>query len=507
MKPSRRRGSRIAIVASIALLTGLLVSGPAPAAEVLGAEGAAFGSSDGLTQIETPTVTAAVPPNTSQHVDDATLNVMDQVTVQEVAADACIAEGVQAFLQAEMNTARVIAQGGDPAAQPEPQRRTAEVPAGYGDDDFCLTPAAQQIPQDDTTNPLCENYSGGGEAPPTTCQALIQLWNARGYAQTADVVGSFSELESEAVGRCVGAAGEFMTGVRYGPAGGVQGDPSMPNQPLNPGDFGLSSGTVTFWETNWDPETNTTTDGSNTVWVNALRIQSPTLDLVVGHSEATVDCAQGDVPAGGYPRDINLTASKGTVTYERTYTLSGAVTPATEFDTPRTCVEGVNVTIRRDMVGGEEQFEDIATVQTDTNGNFSYDVEADVNSQWIAFIDRDEPANCAQVSSAAEPVLVKPFLGLKTSRKVVRKGKTVKFTTRIEPCDGKEGTIVKLRRVFSSRNVKIDTERFNEDCRAFFFLKAKWKGTAVFDAAWSKQDTLHQNGHSRPKAVRVKKRK
>lgn len=503
---SNRRSARWAIVLAATLVSSVLAMAAAPAAEVASAKGSAYGFRENVSKVETPLVTAAVPPNTAQHDEDAQLNLQDMVTVMDVMADACLEEGVQAHLQSEMNTARVIANNGDPDAQPEPQRQTANVPSGYGVDDYCLKAADQQKPADETTNPNCEDFDGSVDAPPTTCQALLQLWNSRGYAVTADVFGAFQELKSEAVGRCVGAAPEFMTGVGYTLAGELTADPSSPNQALNPGDFGFESSTVIFWETNWDPETNTTTDGENTVWVNALHIITPTEDIIVGHSEATVDCGGDEVPAGGYPRDINLEASKGFVTYDRVYTLSGSVTPATEFNTPRPCVEGVKVTIRRDKVGGGDKFKDIAVVQTDTNGNFSYDVTADVNSQWIAFIDRDEPANCAQVASSAEPVLVKPFLGLKTSRNVVPKGTMVKFTTRIAPCDGKAGTLVKLRRVFSSRSVKIDTTRFDSDCRAVFMLKANWKGTAVFDAAWSKQDTLHQNGHSRPKAVRVKKR-
>lgn len=508
-----RRFARFGLVVALALLTSVLVATSAPAAEVNSAEGNAFGFKENISKVETPVVTAKVPPNKSQHDEDAQINVLDSLTVMEVNSDACLDGGVQARLQAEMNTARVKAEGGNPKEQPEPQRQTVEAPNGYGEDDFCLKAAEQQKAEDPNANPKCEEYGDAevpeGGNPPATCQSFLQLWNARGEAITADVFGAFQELRSEAVGRCVGAAPEFMTGVQYAlVADAAIGDPSMPNQNLDPLGLGLAeSSTAIFWETNWDPETNTTTDGKDKVWVNALHIITPTEDIIIGHSEATVDCAQGDVPAGGYPRDINIKASKGFVTYDRTYTLSGSVTPATEFNTPRECVEGVNVTIRRDKVGGGEEFKDIATVQTDKNGNFSYDVKADVNSQWIAFIDRDQPANCAQVASSAEPVLVKPFLRLKTNRKVVPHGTTVRFTTRIEPCNGKEGTVVKLRRVYSSRNVKIENTRFDDECKAFFFMKGTWKGTAVFDAAWSKQDTLHQNGHSRPKAVRVKKKK
>ncbi|MGH2687565.1 MAG: LPXTG cell wall anchor domain-containing protein, partial [Actinomycetota bacterium] len=50
---------------------------------------------------------------------------------------------------------------------------------------------------------------------------------------------------------------------------------------------------VVLWETNWDPSTGGTTDGSNTVFVNALHVTQSLLgiDLVASHAEATGACA------------------------------------------------------------------------------------------------------------------------------------------------------------------------------------------------------------------------
>ncbi len=507
MTPARsRRLARGAVVLAAALVSSMAAPAIAPAAdEVLSAKGEAYGAEILMDQ-KSPVATAAVPPNESQHQENTQVDFADTVEVLETTADACLSGGVQANLQDIMNEARRQALGQEPPADDAvTPRQTATPPAGYGVDDFCLTPAGTEVPEDPATNPPCEDFDGSADPVPTTCQALLQLWNGRGYVEALNAI-VFSELYSEAVGRCIGAAPEYMTATSYGDiTGNLIVDPTMPNQALDPLGLGLtSSDTATFWETNWDPETNTVTDGLDYVWVNALHIQTPTEDIVIGHSEAQAVCGGEEIPLGGYPRDVNLQTSKGIVTYDRVFSLTGSVTPATEFETPRECVEGVELTIRRDKVGGAEDFKDIATVQTDANGNFSYNATADFNSQWIAFIDKDTPKNCAQVASSAEPVLVKPFVGLKTSRNVVERGETVKLTTRIEPCDGKAGTRIKLRRIYKTRAVKVDTQFFDADCKAVFFQTANWK-TAVFDAAWPKQDDVHQNGHSRPKVVKTKK--
>ncbi|MFN2595046.1 MAG: hypothetical protein ABR579_09190, partial [Actinomycetota bacterium] len=252
-----------------------------------------------------------------------------------------------------------------------------------------------------------------------------------------------------------------------------------------------------------------TTDGSNTVFVNALHIVSPTENIIFGHSEASVDCPAppspsptptGSAPAGGFPRDINLNASKSTVTYGNTFSLAGSVTPNSAFETPRFCVEGVNVTIRRDIVGPPQQFEDVGTVQTDSNGNFSFNFTADKNAQWLAFIDKDNPQNCAESSSNSQPVLIRPFVRLRVSDSTPVRGSNVTFHGGVEPCDNHAGTFLKLRREFNGRSVKVARKIMDGICNVNFTQHVDFK-RAVYDAVWAKQDSDHQTGRSRPKVV------
>lgn len=506
-----RKRTRAGIVSAALLTAGLLAPTPAPAAaELLSAKGEAYGG-EVINDQKSPLVTAAVPPGQSRHAEDVQLDAFGLVETLRTIADACLTGGVNANLQAEMDEARRVANDQPPPPKgQEPPRRTVRAPEGYGVDDFCLQPQDAQLPEDPNNNPKCEKYGAAkvppGGSPPATCQALIELWSARAYVEALNAF-VFSEISSEAVGRCVGSRPEYQTAVAYGPlTGSLAGDTSQPNSPISIA--GLAEGsTVTFWETNWDPKTNTVTDGKDHVWVNALHIDTPTEDIIIGHAEAKVECGGDEVPAGGFPRTVTLNPSKRLMTWDRPFTLSGAVTPASEFDTPAECVEGVPVTIARDRTGGPNKFKDMGVVETDINGNFSLDFDADYNAQWIAYIDKDTPANCAQVASEATEVLVRPFVGLKTSQKLLPRGRTVRLTARLAPCDDvKVGSNIKLRRVYKSRSVKIETKRLDESCRAVFRQKANWK-TAVFDAAWSRQDGSHQNGKSRPKVVRTKKKK
>ncbi|MEA2476916.1 MAG: hypothetical protein QOC87_1115, partial [Actinomycetota bacterium] len=262
---------------------------------------------------------------------------------------------------------------------------------------------------------------------------------------------------------------------------------------------------------------------SNTVYVNALHIVSPTENVIFGHSEATVDCPQPpspsptpstasptptvvpSTPEGGFPRNINLNASKSTVTYGNTFSLAGSVTPNSAFETPRYCVEGVNVTIRRDIVGPPQEFEDVGTVQTDQQGNFSFNYSADKNAQWLAFIDKDNPQNCAQSSSNSQAVLIRPFVRLRVSDKTPPFGSNVTFHGGVEPCDNHAGTFVKLRRQFAGRAVKVARKVIDGNCNVNFIQHVDFK-RAVFDAVWAKQDSDHQTGRSRPKVVLSHKR-
>lgn len=498
----KRRFSRTALVLALAMLGAVLVATAAPAEEVASAKGMAYGVRDNIAKVETPKVKSVVPPLTASSERNSQVNVFDVAKAASVESDACIQSGAPAKLQAEMDMAEFLAKGteGEP---PTTETGTVTTPPNFPDEGNCFVPAADKPAGED--NPECADFD---PATHKTCITTKPLWNGRGYAKALDLAGSIEEVQAEAVARCDENGNlELGTGAAYTLAGELQGDPRQPNQNLNPLALGLAeSATVIFWETNWDPATGSTTDGSDTVFVNGMHIITPTEDIIISHAEATATCIEpvvaGGAPPGGYPRDISLTASKKTVTYGNTFSLTGSVTPATAFATPNTCVAGVTVTIRKDPVGAPQEFFDVGTVKTDRRGNFGFNVTADANAQWLAFIEKDNPTECAQSASQSRSVLVRPFVGLKVSDPTPRRGSKVKFSTRVAPCDGHRGKRIKLRREYKGRSVKIATARLDNDCKAVFVLKATWK-TAVFDAAFTKQDDDHQNGTSRPKVVKT----
>jgi hypothetical protein len=498
------------------VLASMFAMSPAPADEASSAEGYAYGSRQGEDP-PGPETRSAVPPLTARH-DEKTGLVTPVADIETIASDACIQSGAPAHLQAQMDRASYLGKGGDPAQEtPAPTRATVTPPAGYPSSNNCFVTAGT------TPSPTASSSGSGGEAQNcedfdpeagATCGVTLPLWNGRGYAKAVEAPFG-SEIEAEAVARCTGSEVEFMTGAAFSPiSGGVQPDPAQPNQPIDiPG---LASGsTATFWETNWDPATNTTTDGSDTVWVNGLHVVTPTQDIIISRAEATAECVAAEPsptpslspPDSGFPRDVSLTASKNRLTYQRPVTFTGSVTPATDFFTPDECVEGIPVTIRRHANSAPEgEFEDVGTVQTDSSGNFGFEFIADRNAQWSAVVAKDAPQDCAQSNSISKSVLVRPFVRLKSSRNNPRRGVSVKLTSTIEPCEAtKQGSRAKLRRQFKGRPVKVAFGNYDENCKVVWFIDADFK-TAVYDVSWVKVDDNHLNGHSRPIVIQTHKK-
>lgn len=243
---------------------------------------------------------------------------------------------------------------------PEPMVE-ATVPPDASAEDVLL-----EVPLD----PVVFSGTASVESQASTGQTITPLLlagpaNARGYslveglsalegALTADV------LASEAIATCVGDQAQFSTASQFqnvtladtivplDELGGVidlldpvldaleplLGDSTLDiftDQPndvlLEVPELGIR---VVAWETNWDGGTGTT-DGSDTVFVNALRVTIGGVlgdligeqDLTVAHSEASADC-QAEDPL----RNVTKTASQETVapgdTFDYTITIPNA---------------------------------------------------------------------------------------------------------------------------------------------------------------------------------------
>lgn len=547
--------------AVVVLLTGLLVAIGAPqvSADIAAkARGYAYGVSEdsGEGPVAAPESTSEVPPppdqpRKRQETDTEVLvSVLSGIVeVSRLRTTACLQPGTPAALQAEIDRANYLAQGGDPDLDTAPPETTQVfVPPGYPTENQCVTPVDGRT--DDRSGPPsaeggpapsgsptgspsgsptgsprpsgspsptgspappaepCEDFVSIEESGPR-CIATLPLWNARGYARTLhdDLLGIIDEVESEALARCENGQVLVSTGARFGLVTGfVNPDTEQPNQELDLSVAG--GGVVTFWETNWDPETNTTTDGSDTVYVNGLHISTPVDDIIVAHSEATATCpGQGEeggpAPPGGFPRDVNLEVAKKFFRYGSTFTLGGAVTPATTFQTPHRCVEGARVTIRRDIIGGAEDYQDVGTVSTDAQGHFSFNYKADRSANWLAQVVKDSPKDCAESTSLPQPILIRVRLEFRTDDKTPERGSTFTLRTRLIPCEGEHaGSFVKLRQDFDGRMAQVQKKRTDATCVATFPVVANFD-TEIFDTTWPKQDVDHQFSKSRPKVIQT----
>ena len=126
--------------------------------------------------------------------------------------------------------------------------------------------------------------------------------NARGYAAVENLgalpggILTVDAVEAEALARCTNSGVQFstagrVTDIKVAGATLPAVIQAKPNQVLLYN--ALLGIRIVLWETNWNPATGGTTDGSNTVWVNALHVTQSLLniDLVTSHAEATGTCA------------------------------------------------------------------------------------------------------------------------------------------------------------------------------------------------------------------------
>jgi len=351
-------GTVLALVT--ALLYGLPAIGqPVPDADY--ARGYAYGASalggeepqlDPLPERES----VAPPPQPQEQVKRVSKqDIAVETSVADflrIESDACLDTGASARLQFQINRARILARGqtlspgetseNEGPNDPDPERELVRYPVGFPTTARCVAPANSDTPiqgptptgspsPTPTSSPTASPTSSptatptgtptpgatptptGTPARPPNCEVVVTnpnaanfspvcratspLWHARGWARAVNVAGLVEEIRAEAVARCTEDGRlRVATGAAFGPTSSFNSNAQRPNQRLQVSSVGIAA--VTFWETNWDPISNTTTDGSDTVWVNGLHIITSTgRDLIFSHAEATADCpAEPETP-------------------------------------------------------------------------------------------------------------------------------------------------------------------------------------------------------------------
>lgn len=240
---------------------------------------------------------------------------------------------------------------------------------------------------------------------------IPDAWNTTSYAVTeglavADTLLQADVVESEAVAGCVGgqpvlASGANVANLRLAEdevlapildALQVDLSPAL-NLTQAPNTLVVDLSPVirvVFWETNWDGTTGTT-DGSDTVWVNALHIQvlsgvgeggeliplpdilelpgleppvdgdvqvqqqeTGAVDIIVSHSEASANCAAGPQGPGGPLDGITKSASSAVVAPGDTFTYTIDV----PNQSPTCTLTGVRVV---DTITGPAGFQIVST--------------------------------------------------------------------------------------------------------------------------------------------------
>ncbi len=131
----------------------------------------------------------------------------------------------------------------------------------------------------------------------TASPGLPTKWNSRGHAITEDLNAVTNQIladviESESVSSCDGGQTTFGSAARIVNLSVAGTAIILPTPTPNAVVFNQLGIKVTLWETNWDPATGGTTDGSSTVFTNGMHVTAPGgIDLIVSHSEAASACA------------------------------------------------------------------------------------------------------------------------------------------------------------------------------------------------------------------------
>jgi hypothetical protein len=225
------------------------------------------------------------------------------------------------------SSARGRAYGAKLSTVAELPNAVAQVPPGTSDHDETDAVAADLSPavtagafhvegDAKTTSNVSATMQGTMDA--ATSASLPTSWNARGHARTTGVtVGSLglglptlsaNVVSAEAVSACVG--GELVHGSAAQVAGlSLVTPPALPPLPPTPIPLpGISTTQpnqvlldaagikLTFWETNWNPATLGTTNGSPTVFTNGVHLVTPLGDVVISHAESTAQCGADPGP-------------------------------------------------------------------------------------------------------------------------------------------------------------------------------------------------------------------
>ncbi|HVF54373.1 MAG TPA: Ig-like domain-containing protein [Actinomycetota bacterium] len=240
-------------------------------------------------------------------------------------------------------------------------------------------------------------------------------------------------------------------------------------------------------------------DSVTKTWGGATPTATVTATATPTATTTTTATATVTAPPGGFPRTVNLESSKNKLTYPKTFTLSGTI-KTEQVDAPRSCIANVTVTISRDVVGGDNQFVEIATVTTDAEGAFTLNRKADRSANYVAHVDQD--GQCSEGNSSALNVLVRVAVGLRLSNTEVDAGDVITARVRVRPCSGHKRTRVILFRVVDGQLTKIAKKRTNNRCVAVF--RTTVNSNTAYQARWPKQHEDHLRGKSRRKAVLVR---
>ncbi len=186
-------------------------------------------------------------------------------------------------------------------------------------------------------------------------------------------------------------------------------------------------------------------------------------------------------------------ASQPKVVYQGTVTFSGRL-----FASNPTCDDqGESVRIRR-RIHGSNQFTDITTQQTDSDGNFQFTTKLERSADYVAVAPSHD--GCAEAASASVTVLVKVKISGKAVDPTVRRGAKLVLTGKVTP---KHSGAVLIQYRKGKKWVRVGLAQLNKKGGYRASIPVDWRGARSFRAKFQKQDQDHQPNRTKPIPVKA----
>ncbi len=255
-------------------------------------------------------------------------------------------------------------------------------------------------------------------------------------------------------------------------------------------------GATTSPSSSASPSTSTSASPTSTTAPTSSASPSPSVSATTPRPSGSASPSKSPSPSPtgvGLARTVTLFASKPKVGYQGTVTFSGRI-----FSSNSSCDDqGESVRIRS-RIHGANEFKDITTQQTDSQGNFQFTTKLESSADYVAVAPSHDV--CAEAASASVTVLVKVRISIRAADPTLRQGGTLVLTGKVTP---KHSGAVLIQYQKGKRWVRVGLSKLNKRSGYRASVPVNWQGVRNFRAKFQKQDQDHQPNKTKSLAIKA----